>query len=210
MAKEVLFEPAVKKAARFGKKLGSSGSKHEQSSLSAPAIRKELAKMAGELIVWLTAFKARVEDAPVDQAPTVQATQRLGLEGRSIHRSVRGDLVRSTSEVAIANILLALEREGRLTYQIAPELPFANPSAPPASFKIEANGKIWLWEHCSMLADAKYRRRWEQKKELYAKNGFSVHAPDNADGRLIVTEDSLETGFDTQAIDQLTRTLFGT
>ena len=164
--------------------------------------------MTGDLIVWLTALKARLEKLPTPPSATVQAAQRLGLEEQPIHRTVRGDMVRSKSAVAIANILYGIEREGRLTYQIAPELPFANRAAPQADFKVEANGASWFWEHLSLLSDERHRRRWEQKKELYAKNGYSAYSPDNPEGRLIVTEDSDKNGLDTQAIDQLTRTLF--
>lgn len=73
---------------------------------------------------------------------------------------------------------------------------------------IVVNGETWFWEHCGMLSDENYRRRWELKKALYEKNGYSIYAPNNPEGRLIVTEDSLEQGLDTQAIDQLTRKLF--
>jgi hypothetical protein len=201
-----MFEAAMKRAVKFGKRLG--GGEGELLSVKTPPLRQELADMTGDLIVWLTALKARLEKSPAPSPATVQAAQRLGLVERRIHRTMKGDLVRSKSAVAIANILFCLEREGRLTYQIAPDLPFANRSAPQADFKIEANGATWFWEHCAMLSDEKYRRRWEQKKELYAKHGFSAYSLDNPEGRLIVTEDSDENGLDTQAIDHLTRTLF--
>jgi hypothetical protein len=207
MAKVVMFEAAVKRAVKFGKRLGASDG--ERPLLQTPPLRQELADMTGDLIVWLTALKARLEKLPAPPSATVQAAQRLGLEEQPIHRTVRGDMVRSKSAVAIANILYGIEREGRLTYRIAPDLPFANRSAPQADFKIEANGTTWFWEHCAMRSDEKYRRRWEQKKELYAKNGYSAYSPDNPEGRLIVTEDSPETGLDTQAIDRLTQKLFG-
>jgi len=207
MAKVVMFEAAVKRAVKFGKRLGAGDG--ERLKIKTPPLRQELADITGDLIVWLTRLKARLEKLPAPPSAAVQAAQRLGLEERPIHRSVRGDLVRSKSAVAIANILCGIEREGRLTYQIAPDLPFANRAAPQADFKIEANGATFFWEHLSLLADEKHRRRWEQKKELYAKNGYSAYSPDNPEGRLIVTEDSPETGLDTQAIDRLTQELFG-
>ncbi len=180
----------------------------QRPSLRFPPIRKDLADLAGQLIGWLTVLKARLEGAPADPPETLRGVRLKGLEGRSIHRTVRGDMVRSKSEVAIANILYGIEREGRLKYSIEPELPFANRTGRQADFMIEANGATWFWEHCGMLSDENYRRRWEVKRELYAKNGYSIYSPDNPDGRLIMTEDSLETGLDTHAIDQLTRKLF--
>jgi len=209
MPKQVLFDPAVKKAAKFGKRPGAGDGPgmDGQSPFAMPVVRQEIANMMGDLITLLTRFKARLENLPSDEGANVQAAQRLGLESRPVHRTVRGEMVASKSEVAIANILHALEKEGRLTYQISPEVPFAMRPAAHASFKVEANGATWFWEHCDM-PDAKYKRRFEQKKELYGKAGFSVYAPDNQTGRLIVTEDSEEKGLDTQAIAQLTGTLF--
>lgn len=59
-----------------------------------------------------------------------------------------------------------------------------------------------------MLSDAHYRARWERKKELYADNGYSVVSESNPDGRLIVTEDNLQTGLDSKAIEELAHKFF--
>jgi len=208
MEKGVMFAAAMEKAAKFGRRLGLTDEDGERSSLRFPPLRKDLADMTGELIVWLTALKARLEQSPANPPRIASDVRRKGLDGRLIHRTVRGEMVRSKSEVAIANILFGIEREGRLKYSVEPELPFANRSGRQADFMIEANGATWFWEHCGVLSDEAYRRRFEQKKALYANNGYSIYSPDNPAGRLIVTEDNLETGLDTHAIDQLSRKLF--
>jgi hypothetical protein len=86
-------------------------------------------------------------------------------------------------------------------------LPFENRSAPHATFKLEANGATWFFGNIATCCPMRSTAPLGAEEELYAKNGYSVYAPDNAAGRLIVTEDSLEHGLD-QAIDQL-RELFG-
>ena len=115
--------------------------------------------------------------------------------------------MRSKSELAIANILCMFEREGRLTYRYEPRLPFTSGEGRWADFAIEAHGQIWFWEHCGMLSDDDYRQRWEVKRELYEKNGYSVYSARNLSGRLIVTEESPQCGLDTKAIDDLVQIL---
>jgi hypothetical protein len=135
------------------------------------------------------------------------ASQRPFLEERLIHRTLRGEMVRSKNELAIANILFELEKQGSLTYQVEPMLPFAGGRGRWADFLIEANGKSWYWEHCGMMADANYRQRWERKKKLYALNGYEEYSASNREGRLVVTEDNASQGLDSQVIQQLAKGL---
>lgn len=129
-------------------------------------------------------------------------------EDRLLHRTIRGESVSSKNELAIANILFGLEKEGHLTYSVEPKLPFADGWGRLADFEIFAAGKSWYWEHCGLLHDEHYRRRWNTKRELYAKNGFSVYGPENLSGRLIVTEDGPEQGLDSRMLESLARRLF--
>jgi hypothetical protein len=77
-----------------------------------------------------------------------------------------------------------------------------------ADFLIETLGKSWYWEHCGMLDDEHYRRRWDRKLKLYAANGFTMYSSANPQGKLIVTEDGPERGLDSKAIEALARNLF--
>ena len=117
-------------------------------------------------------------------------------------------MVSSKNELVIANILHGLEKEGHLTYHVEPRLPFDDGRGRWADFLVEAGGGAWYWEHCGMMADENYRRRWERKKELYTHNGFTVYGDDNPEGRLIVTEDSSKQGLDAHAIEAMARRLF--
>jgi len=150
------------------------------------------------------------------QAPRLVADVPLGLKGsqrgfleeRLIHRTFRGEMVSSKNELIIANILYDLEKQGHLKYQVEPRLPFDDARGRWADFIIEAKGTSWYWEHCGMLDDESYRKRWQRKLKLYAANGYSIYSDKNPDGRLVVTEDGQEQGIDSPAIAELARKLF--
>lgn len=125
------------------------------------------------------------------------------LEERLIHRTLRGEMVSSKNELAIANILFGFEKEGRLSYQVEPRLPFDEGRGRWADFLIEANGKRLYWEHCGLLSDQQYRKRWARKQDLYKANGFTAYSDQNPDGCLIITEDGPQQGLDSQMIEQL-------
>ena len=137
------------------------------------------------------------------------SSKRGFLEERLIHRTTRGEMVRSKNELVIANILHGLEKKGHLVYHVEPRLPFDDGRGRWADFLVESNGESWYWEHCGMMDDKNYRLRWERKKELYKRNGFGVYSEkENPDGRLIVTEDGPKQGLDSQNIEGLARHLF--
>jgi ATP-dependent exoDNAse (exonuclease V) alpha subunit len=138
---------------------------------------------------------------------SLDGARRTFLEERLIHRTLRGEMVSSKNELAIANILYAFERAGRLNYQIEPLLPFGDGRGRWADFLIEARGNSWYWEHCGMMADEQYRKRWHRKKMLYAANGYHERSASNPSGRLIITEDGPGRGLDSQVIEALIRDL---
>src|SRR5690242_9568714 len=89
-----------------------------------------------------------------------------------IHRSQRGQLVRSKSELVIANMLEDLgipytyERplEGSATIgRKFPDFTFLDPAGEPI-----------VWEHLGMLARPDYRDGWQAKRVWYEKNGFAL------------------------------------
>jgi ATP-dependent exoDNAse (exonuclease V) alpha subunit len=87
-----------------------------------------------------------------------------------IHRTLAGELVRSKSELVIAN---HLHRLG-LAYKY--ERPLEGTRAPgklrPDFSFIDDAGDVFIWEHLGMLSRADYRKGWEWKKEWYSANGF--------------------------------------
>jgi ATP-dependent exoDNAse (exonuclease V) alpha subunit len=87
-----------------------------------------------------------------------------------IHRTTRNELVRSKSELAIANFLSA---EG-MPYQYERVLEggaMAGRLRPDFSFITNA-GDVIVWEHLGLLDRDDYRRGWEWKRKWYAANGY--------------------------------------
>lgn len=87
-----------------------------------------------------------------------------------IHRTEKGHLVRSKSELVIANILFQLgipyEYERVCEGTAAP-----GRLRPDFSF-VTADGDLIIWEHLGKLSRPDYKRGWDWKREWYARNGF--------------------------------------
>ena len=114
-------------------------------------------------------------------------------ESSLIHKTIRGELVRSKSEVIIANMLF--ERD--INYEYEKELSLAGDGIKIPDFTITVAGRDEpiYWEHCGMMSNADYRRRWEVKRKVYEKHGI-------VDGvNLIVSEEN--DSFDSQKIADL-------
>lgn len=114
-------------------------------------------------------------------------------EEKLIHKTVRGELVRSKSEVIIANALYY----NHLDYEYEPEIKLEGKVKRP-DFKIEDydTGVVWYWEHCGMMTDSNYVKRWNDKKSFYAKNGI-------VEGKnLIVTCDNENGGIDSDFVQK--------
>lgn len=122
-------------------------------------------------------------------------------EEHLIHRTARGEMVRSKSEVIIANALAA---KG-LDYVYERPLTLDGVTKYP-DFTIEdmESGQTFYWEHCGMLHVPSYRRRWEQKLEWYRRHGIHAHEDGGeAEGSLIVTKDEANGSIDSAAIARL-------
>jgi hypothetical protein len=89
-----------------------------------------------------------------------------------VHRTSRGELVRSKSELVIANFLF----NANLNYQY--ERPLEGSSAPgrlrPDFSFIDDAGDLIIWEHLGMLDRPDYLRSWEWKKDWYESNNFHL------------------------------------
>jgi ATP-dependent exoDNAse (exonuclease V) alpha subunit len=87
-----------------------------------------------------------------------------------VHRTLRGELVRSKSELVIANYLHSLG----LQYQY--ERPLQGTSAPgrlrPDFSFVDDSGDVILLEHLGMLDRPDYQKSWQWKKEWYRLNGY--------------------------------------
>jgi exodeoxyribonuclease V alpha subunit len=97
-------------------------------------------------------------------------------EGK-IHETLAGYIVRSKSEVIIANLLSAAKLPFRYEVPLfAPDGTFYLPD-----FTIEWRGRKFFWEHAGLLSKPKYKKDWEAKQKWYNKH-FR--------GSLLVTEES--------------------
>jgi hypothetical protein len=134
------------------------------------------------------------------------APQPIEIEGRFyeerlIHRTSRREMVRSKSEVIIADRLAAhgidYVYEQPLTIDGATKYP---------DFTIEdmESGQNYYWEHCGMLHVPQYRRRWEEKLAWYRANRIVARSEGGGDrGVLIVTQDGANGSIDAANIDRL-------
>jgi ATP-dependent exoDNAse (exonuclease V) alpha subunit len=126
------------------------------------------------------------------------------LDAHLVHRTRRGELVRSKSEVAIADLLLSLGRD----YKYEQPLEIGGVRRyPDFTVKDDNSGATFYMEHLGMLDDAGYRARWERKLAWYESVGITPAGGEN--GTLIVTTESRERGLDMQAIEATLREALG-
>lgn len=122
-----------------------------------------------------------------------------------VHRTDRGDVVRSKNEVIIANMLHQLN----LAYDY--EAPFTGSDGRTVrpDFTVSTDlGETVLWEHLGMLTDPRYVGKWEAKKDWYARNGvLPIEQGGGERGKLVVTDDVH--GVDSAEWRQLAMKVFG-
>ncbi len=139
-----------------------------------------LAKINSSLFGWHIAPKA--------------LTQDLGwYEAGKIHQALTGDMVRSKSEVIIANLLH--ERDIEFRYEKLLYAPDGTMYLP--DFTLTWAGEEWYWEHLGRLDLPEYKKKWEIKEKWYHQ-----HFP----GRLFITREGKD--LSAQA-DKVVRELMG-
>lgn len=128
----------------------------------------------------------------------VDGNKKWFFEDRLIHRTLKGHLVRSKSELVIANRLF----EKNIDYEYEKELTLDGQRRSPDFTITTLAGDTLYWEHCGMMGYSSYKERWEQKKKLYLAHGIE-------EGKnLIVTYDQLNGGLDTQDIESVIEKYF--
>jgi hypothetical protein len=142
----------------------------------------------------LFATGIRVEDQRTDASgKPVQDRYAAHL----IYRTSRGELVRSKSELLIAEKLFSLG----MNYQYERVLEGGvRPGRlrPDFSFVDDA-GNLILWEHLGQMDRADYRSGWEWKRQWYAQNNY-------AEGRNLFTSTEKQIR-DVNFIDKLAKTI---
>jgi hypothetical protein len=118
-----------------------------------------------------------------------------------IHRTEKGHMVRSKSELVIANMLhqmnIPYEYERVLAGTVAP-----GRLRPDFSF-VDPAGDLILWEHLGMLGRDDYRRAWEWKREWYERNGYRQGMT------LFTTEDDERGGLDSTVVRDVAERIRG-
>jgi hypothetical protein len=138
--------------------------------------------------------------------PRPVAVGKSFLEDRLIHRTSRGDAVRSKSEVIIANMLHAKN----IDYHYEAPLELGGVVKYP-DFTVEDDdaGIIYYWEHCGLLHDPAYRRRWEEKYQWYREHGIlPLDEGGGPHGTLIITRDGPDGGIYSPQIADLIAKIF--
>lgn len=114
----------------------------------------------------------------------------------------------SKSEVIIANCLNKYKKELTYSYEDKLKLDSYEKEIKP-DFKIQnqQNGKVFYWEHCGMMTLQHYRDKWSKKLESYKKDGFVnfQNARSEDEKVLIITEDTIEGGVDSQYFDNIVK-----
>lgn len=134
-----------------------------------------------------------------------------GIEGRFfedklIHRTARGEMVRSKSEVIIANLLDSQD----VDYSYEEPLSMGGSTRYP-DFTIDdaESGETFYWEHCGMLHLPGYGESWERKLQWYKDHGVLPEDEGGGEnGSLIVTRDDENGSIDSAEIDAIVKRLF--
>lgn len=144
---------------------------------------------------------------PLPREVMVGAQQRF-LEHGLIHRTERGDLVRSKSELVIADKLFA--RGIEYAYEQPLVLPNGRTLYPDFTIADHARGVTFYWEHLGLLDDPAYRARWEEKRAEYLAAGILPWEDGGGEaGTLIETRDEPGGALDAERIAQVIEEVLG-
>ena len=139
--------------------------------------------------------------------PNPKEFEKSYLDANLIHQTARGELVRSKSEVIIADHL----KRKKIRYRYEEPLTLGDDvRIPDFTFEDDNTGTTYYWEHCGMLFDADYARRWEEKKALYRAHDILPREEGGGKkGTLIVTCDDSAGGISSKAIGELVDEIWG-
>lgn len=151
---------------------------------------QELVQYAND---WYSDTKQRYTD--LFEVPNIieieSSKQKRFFEEKLIHKTIRGEMVRSKSEVIVANILDKM----KIAYFYEEPLNVSGKTYIP-DFTLRYQGKTAYLEHLGMLRDKSYKKRWGEKRVQYESVGIS-----EALGNLIITEDGLDGSLDATLIE---------
>lgn len=170
----------------------------EQLTILSDLPISELAQYSND---WYSDTKQRYTD--LFDSPNITAIewdkQRRYYEERLIHKTSKGEMVRSKSEVIVANILYMLG----IDYTYEESLDVCGRTYLP-DFTLRHKGETAYLEHLGLLGDEKYNKNWECKIEEYIKVGIS-----EAKGNLVITKDNPNGSIDAALIEEKIKTWMG-
>lgn len=146
--------------------------------------------------------------------PSIAVFENHYLEKNLIHQASDGTMLRSKSELLIYQRLL--DKRLDPIYEKPLQINGVE-KLPDFTIENEESGKIYYWEHCGMLYDDEYKKRWEAKKKWYRKNRILPYEEGGGEnGTLIVTEDkplimhdgNIRGGFSVKDIDAILQKVF--
>ncbi|MDQ1002708.1 thymidine kinase [Neobacillus niacini] len=147
---------------------------------------------------WNSDTKQRYTD--LFEVPNIieieSSKQKRYFEEKLIHKTVRGEMVRSKSEVIVANILDKMKIE----YSYEEPLDVSGKTYIP-DFTLRYQGKTAYLEHLGMLRNKAYKKHWDEKRANYESVGISETV-----GNLIITEDGLDGSLDATLIESKIQT----
>lgn len=144
------------------------------------------------------------------QAPyphEVKDKKHLFLEDRLINRTLRGEDVRSKSELIIANMLYS----NGIDYEYEPVLELNGETRRP-DFVIydDDSGETYYWEHLGMCTNRGYREDWKRKEHWYRKNDILPHREGGGkNGILLTSRDTKKGGINSEKIEKLVKIVKG-
>jgi hypothetical protein len=111
-------------------------------------------------------------------------------DNKHIHRSRRGELMISKSEVIIAN---ELDTAG-IDYQYERPLIMTDGTRRYPDFTVEDadSGKTWYWEHLGMKGNAEYDDKWTKKLAWYKAHHIAPIEDGGGKQRTLLTSTELE------------------
>ena len=125
--------------------------------------------------------------------PQIVEYKKQFYEEKLIHKTKRGEMVRSKSEVIIANML----DDAGIDYSYEEELVLNNGIKVHPDFTIHKGGMKYYWEHLGMLQNEGYKKKWEIKLKTYEANGIKKG------DTLITSQDGLDGSLDSQEIERI-------
>jgi hypothetical protein len=137
---------------------------------------------------------------PADPFTTPDGTV---LDGSHVHRSQNEELMRSKSEVIVANTLRGLG----VAYEYELKLEMSDGTVREPDFTIERPGEPTMyWEHLGMLDLHGYRADWEAKLEWYREHGIAPWEEGGGPAGVLVWSSEAAGGhIDSHAIEQFAR-----